>query len=403
MHNWLFGFGQFSFWETLGAVLVMTHITIAAVTIYLHRCQAHRALDLHPIISHFFRFWLWMTTGMVTKEWVAVHRKHHAFVETENDPHSPQHHGLKKVLWTGVLLYRDEALKKDVVQRYGHATPDDWMERHVYKKHSRWGVISMAIIDILMFGVSGPLIWLLQMIWIPFWAAGMINGTAHYWGYRNYECADASTNISPLGVIIGGEELHNNHHAFPASAKLSAKWFEFDIGWFYIKTLSIFGLAKVKRVAPQLPKEARAPANVVAALAGAHNLDALKMTLVNKLAVFDRYKRFVVNPVFKAESSHAKGLSGRLRRLIAREDSLVKSDQLQVMQAQLAESKALEIVYQYRVKLHDICHRTGETRKDMLNALLAWCEEAKASGVESLKQFAIWLDNLLALPLATVR
>lgn len=398
MSNWLFGLTDLSGWQLVGVLLAMTHVTIASVTIYLHRCQAHRALDLHPAISHFFRLWLWMSTGMVTKEWVAVHRKHHAFVEGKEDPHSPQQLGINKVLWTGVLLYRDEAEKKDVVQRYGHATPDDWMERNVYTKYSRRGIVLMFIIDTLLFGIVGPLIWLSQMLWIPFWAAGVINGLAHFWGYRNYECADASTNISPWGIIIGGEELHNNHHAFPASAKLSAKWFEFDIGWLYIKTLSFFGLAKVKRIAPKLPKEARAPAAVMAALAGAHNFDALKVTLINKLAVFDRYKQFVVKPVFQQESNKTEGLTGRLRRLIVREDSLVTAAQLENLKAHLADSKALETVYQYRVKLHDICHRTGRTRKEMLEALLEWCEQAQATGVDSLQQFGRWLDCMLALP-----
>ncbi len=247
----LSGLLDLPWWGYVLAALAMTHITIAAVTIFLHRCQAHRALDLHPIVSHFFRLWLWLTTGQVTKEWAAVHRKHHARVETPDDPHSPQVHGLRKVLWGGVWLYRKASLDPEVLERFGHGTPDDWLERNFYAKRSILGVSIMAIIDLLLFGlVPGVLIFVVQMIWIPFWAAGVINGVGHFWGYRNFGTTDSSTNIVPWGILIGGEELHNNHHAYATSAKLSNKWYEFDVGWLYISIMRAFGLAQVKKVAP---------------------------------------------------------------------------------------------------------------------------------------------------------
>ncbi len=224
--------------------LITTHLTIIGVTVYLHRCQAHRALELHPLVSHPLRFWLWLSTGMVTKEWAAIHRKHHAKCETEEDPHSPQTKGIGKVLWEGAELYREAARDKEMIARYGHGTPDDWVERHIYSQYSVLGVSILLIADVLLFGVVGAAVWAVQMAWIPFLAAGVINGIGHFWGYRNFKSPDTSTNISPWGILIGGEELHNNHHTFATSPKLSSKWYEFDIGWMYIRLLSFVGLAK---------------------------------------------------------------------------------------------------------------------------------------------------------------
>lgn len=224
-------------WQIVIYTLVMTHITIVGVTLYLHRCQAHRALELHAIPSHFFRLWLWMTTGMVTKQWAAIHRKHHAKCETEEDPHSPQTRGIKKVMWEGAELYRAESKNDETMEKFGHGTPDDWLEHNVYSKYSWQGVGLMLIIDVLLFGAIGLTIWAVQMAWIPFWAAGVVNGLGHFWGYRNYDCVDASTNLFPIGILIGGEEMHNNHHTFGTSAKFSAKWYEFDVGWMYIRIL----------------------------------------------------------------------------------------------------------------------------------------------------------------------
>ncbi len=243
-------------WGYIVVALLLTHITIASVTIFLHRHQAHRALDLHPIVSHFFRFWLWLTTGMVTREWAAIHRKHHAKVETPEDPHSPQQWGIKKILWDGTSLYRAEAKNQETVAKYGHGTPDDWLERHVYTPHQSMGIVLMLVLNLVLFGPIGLSIWAVQMGWIPFFAAGVINGIGHYWGYRNYEVPDASRNIVPWGIVIGGEELHNNHHTFPSSAKLSSKRWEFDIGWLYIRLLEHIGAARVKKIPPELTLDA---------------------------------------------------------------------------------------------------------------------------------------------------
>ena len=248
----LYGLLNLSFWGYVVATLILTHITIIGVTIYLHRYQAHRGLELHPLLSHFFRFWLWLTTGMVTKEWAAIHRKHHAKCETAEDPHSPQVKGLKKVLWEGAELYQEEAKNQETLERYGQGTPDDWLERNIYTRHSAKGIVLMLLIDLLLFGIPGITIWALQMAWIPFHAAGVINGIGHYWGYRNFECKDAARNIFPWAFWIGGEELHNNHHTFATSAKFSVKWWEFDIGWGYIKLFSLLKLAKVKRLPPKV-------------------------------------------------------------------------------------------------------------------------------------------------------
>jgi len=246
--NYFSGIVDLPWWGYGIVVLILTHISIASVTIFLHRHQAHRALDLSPGISHFFRLWLWLTTGMVTKEWVAIHRKHHAKCEKEGDPHSPHVHGIKKVFWEGAELYRMESRNTETIERYGHLTPDDWVEKNVYAKHSKKGLALMLIIDIILFGPIGLTMWAIQMLWIPVMAAGVINGVGHYWGYRNSDTPDESTNILPWGIIIGGEELHNNHHAYPTSAKLSSAWYEFDIGWMYIRILEILQLANVKHV-----------------------------------------------------------------------------------------------------------------------------------------------------------
>src|SRR6476620_752327 len=284
LHNQMIlkGFLDLPWWGYVVAALGLTHVTIAAVTIYLHRHQAHRALDLHPVVSHFFRFWLWLTTGMVTKEWAAIHRKHHAKCETAEDPHSPQIHGINRVLWLGVFLYVKESYNNDTLERYGHGTPDDWMERNVYSRYAVVGVLLMLLTDLLAFGVvPGALIWLTQIAWIPFWAAGVINGVGHFFGYRSYDVADASTNIVPWGILIGGEELHNNHHAYASSARLSSKWYEFDLGWLYICILAAFGLATVKKIAPK-PRFAE-PRAV--------DLHTVQAVLANRYDVLSRYAK----------------------------------------------------------------------------------------------------------------
>ena len=226
--------------------LIVTHITIVCVTLFLHRGQAHRGIEFHPVLSHFMRFWLWLTTGMVTKQWVAIHRKHHQKSDVEGDPHSPHVFGIWKVLFKGAALYHTASKDKAMIDSYGVGTPDDWMERNLYTKHSRLGITLLLVINLLCFSWVGLLIWAIQMIWIPFWAAGVINGLGHWWGYKNGETKDYSRNISPWGIIIGGEELHNNHHLAPANPRLSKNWYEFDIGWMWLTIFRYLKLAKLR-------------------------------------------------------------------------------------------------------------------------------------------------------------
>ena len=384
------GLLDFTAWQIVTATLVLTHITIAAVTIYLHRHQAHRALDLHPIPSHFFRFWLWLTTGQVTKEWASIHRKHHAKCDTEEDPHSPQTRGIRKVFFEGAELYRAESKNKETMEKYGHGTPDDWIERNLYTKHSAMGVVLMAIIDIALFGIVGISVWAVQMMWIPITAAGIINGIGHYWGYRNYDCSDAATNIFPLGILIGGEELHNNHHTFATSAKLSSKWYEFDLGWGYIRILETLRLAKVKKVAPA-PKFAKD--KVVA------DLDTLQSVIANRYDVMAKYAKSVRH-AFREEFEHLKHkaeLEARFlkssRKLMQREPAKLEQSQKQQLVELFQHSKALETMHQMRVELGAIWERSHSTRDQLLHQLQDWCARAEASGIKSLQDFSLRLRS----------
>lgn len=384
------GFSNASGWEVFAYTVVMTHITIAAVTIYLHRSQAHRALDLHPIVSHFFRFWLWMTTGMVTKEWAAIHRKHHAKCETEDDPHSPQTRGIKKVLLEGAELYRAEAKNRETMEKYGHGTPDDWIERNLYSKYSWQGVGMMLIIDLLLFGVIGLTVWAVQMLWIPITAAGIINGIGHYWGYRNYDCNDAATNVFPIGILIGGEELHNNHHTFGTSAKLSSKWYEFDIGWMYIRILQMMGLAKVKKVAPE-PKFDRHKLAV--------DLDTLQSVIANRYDVMAKYAKSVKRAwhdevaTLKAKSALESGFLKSSKKLMQREPTKLEAPQRQQLTELFAHSKALQTMHEMRVELGAIWERSHFTSEQLLQQLQDWCARAEASGIKSLQEFSMRLRS----------
>lgn len=376
------GLLDLSFWEIVAAVAIMTHITIASVTIFLHRHQAHRALDLHPIMSHFFRLWLWLTTGMRTIEWVAIHRKHHVKCETEEDPHSPQIFGIKKVLWQGAELYRKESENAETLEKYGKGTPDDWLERNVYR-HDIIGVAVMAVIDLLLFGAAGITVWAIQMIWIPFWAAGVINGIGHYWGYRNYECKDASTNISPWGIIIGGEELHNNHHTYPTSAKLSSKWWEFDIGWLYIRLMEMVRLAKVNTVPPKA---------VIGPTKPAVDMDTLRAVLANRFQVMSSYCKNVLVPVLREEVSKANNSSHQLlkraKKLVVREESLLNDNAKERLETALSASQKLKIAYNYKQKLEEIWSRRGASQESLLQALQEWCKQAETAGIQYLEDFA---------------
>ena len=380
-----------SWWQVLLFTLVVTHITIAAVTIFLHRSQAHRALELHAIPSHFFRFWLWLTTGMVTKEWVAIHRKHHAKCETADDPHSPVTRGIDTVFWKGSELYRAEAKNLETLAKYGHNTPDDWIERHLYTRYSWQGVGLMLIINLALFGAIGAAVWAVQMAWIPITAAGIINGFGHYWGYRNFEAVDASTNISPWGVIIGGEELHNNHHTYPTSAKLSVKPYEFDIGWLYIRVLESLGLATVRKTPPQLRLGAVRP------VADGKTLEAL---IANRYEVMARYAREMRKAVGgELERLKAQGAQGtpkfaqmRLaRRWLHRDADKIPQGLKAQLEHALGESPALAKLVAMREELRQLWTRTNVSADQLVSDLQAWCRKAEDSGIAPLRQFSLQL------------
>ncbi len=382
------GITHASGWQIFVYTLVVTHITIASVTIFLHRCQAHRALDLHAIPSHFFRFWLWLTTGQVTKEWAAIHRKHHAKCETAEDPHSPVIYGIKKVLLEGAELYRIESKKPETMKKYGHGTPNDWIERNVYTPYSWIGIIFMLIIDVLLFGVIGVTVWAVQMLWIPVTAAGIINGAGHYWGYRNYDCADAATNLMPWGILIGGEELHNNHHTFATSAKLSSKWYEFDIGWLYIRLLEIAKLAKVKKVAPA-PKLSLAKSVV--------DFDTLHAVITHRYDVMAKYAKSFKH-AWQDEITHLKekaklesGFLKSSKKLLQREPTKLETSHKQQLSELFTHSKVLKTMHEMRVELGAIWERSHASRDQLLHQLQDWCARAEASGIASLQEFSMRL------------
>jgi stearoyl-CoA desaturase (delta-9 desaturase) len=390
--NWVaHGLLDASWWQVLIYAAVVTHITIASVTIFLHRSQAHRALDLHAIPSHFFRFWLWMTTGMVTKEWVAIHRKHHAKCETVDDPHSPVTRGIETVLLKGAELYRAEAKVSETISKYGHNTPDDWIERNVYTRHSALGVSLMLIINVALFGAIGLTIWAVQMLWIPIWAAGVVNGIGHYWGYRNFEATDASTNISPWGVIIGGEELHNNHHTYPTSAKFSVKPFEFDIGWGYIRAMEMVGLAKVRKTAPRLALGEVKP------VADAQTLEAVIANRYELMAGYARELRAAV--VTELEALKARGEQGSARwrelslakRWLHRDADKIPAQYKGEVEKAASGSPALAQLVAMREELRQLWTRTNVSADALVGDLQAWCRKAEQSGNAALQRFALTL------------
>ena len=381
------GLFDLPWWGYVLVTLSLTHVTIAAVTIYLHRHSAHRALDLHPVVSHFFRFWLWLTTGMVTKEWTAIHRKHHARVETAEDPHSPVVLGIKKVLLEGAELYRAESKNQETLDKYGTGTPNDWIERNLYSRFSWQGVGVMMIINLILFGPIGLTIWAVQMLWIPINAAGVINGIGHYWGYRNYRCEDASTNIVPWGILIGGEELHNNHHAYGTSAKFSAKWYEIDIGWAYIRTLEMLKLAKVRKVAPKLKLESGKTAP---------DLETLQAVITHRYAVLTSYAR-TLKATYRDElmslREKSKGaLDGeslkRLKVWIQQDAATLPTPARAKLDVALANSKPLHTLCSMRQELASIWERSTESREQLLHRLQDWCRRAEASGIPKLARFS---------------
>ena len=385
--NWLSnGLLNFSGWQVLAVTLVLTHITIASVTIYLHRHSAHRALDLHPIASHFFRFWLWMTTGQVTKEWTAIHRKHHAKCEQAEDPHSPHIHGIKTVLFTGAELYRKESKNLDTLARYGHGTPNDWIERNLYTRFSWQGVALMLIIDLALFGALGLTVWAVQMMWIPVTAAGIINGAAHYWGYRNFEAADASTNISPWGIIIGGEELHNNHHTYPTSAKLSVKPYEFDLGWAYIRGLEMLGLASVKKTPPKLAFGDVKP------VADEKTLEALIANRYEVMANYARQMRLAVKQdIASLQTMPADGVLAAAKRWMHRDVEKVPAKVLSQLEQARNLLPAVDTMVHMREELRQLWLNTNLSRAQLVADLQAWCKRAEESSIAALQEFALRL------------
>ncbi|PIL40031.1 DesA family fatty acid desaturase [Massilia psychrophila] len=377
-------------WQVFFYTLAVTHITIASVTIYLHRHQAHRALELHAIPSHFFRFWLWLTTGQVTKEWAAIHRKHHAKCDTEEDPHSPVTRGIKKVFWEGAELYRAESKNLETMEKYGHGTPTDWIERNLYTRFSWQGVMLLLITNVALFGVIGLTIWAVQMMWIPVMAAGVINGIGHYWGYRNYDCADAATNVLPWGILIGGEELHNNHHTFATSAKLSSKWYEFDIGWLYIRILETFGLAKVRKVAPE-PKFTHG--KMVADFDTLHSVIANRYDVMAKYAKSFKHAWHEEIPRLSAKAELETRFLKSSRKLLQREPAKLAEPQKQQLVELFQHSKVLETMHNMRVELGAIWERSHFTSDQLLHQLQDWCARAEASGIKSLQEFSFRLRS----------
>ncbi len=380
---WYNGLLDLSVWQLIAVTLVLTHITIVSVTVYLHRYSAHRSLELHPALKHFFRFWLWLTTSMNTREWTAIHRKHHAKCETPDDPHSPVHKGLGTVLRKGAELYMEEAKNEETLRIYGKNCPDDWIERNLYSRFPIAGVTLMALIDLALFGVLGITIWAVQMMWIPVFAAGVINGLGHALGYRNFECRDAATNILPWGILIGGEELHNNHHTYPNSAKLSVKKWEFDMGWLWIRLFSLLGLAEVRRTAP-----------IAHRVEGKETLDmdTAMAILNNRFQIMAQYRKLVIKPAVRSElermDQSVRHLFRRAKRLLSRETSLLNEKHEARIQTMLEHSQALKVIYEKRLALQQIWGRTSANSHDMLQALKDWCHQAEDSGIKALQEFA---------------
>ena len=387
--DWLStGLWDLSAWGIVAYMAVMTHITIVTVTVYLHRHSAHRAVDLHPLLQHFFRFWSWMTTGMITKEWTAIHRKHHVACETEEDPHSPVIQGLSKILWQGADVYREASAKPEIMERYGSGCPEDWLENNLYGRFNYIGVAILLIINVVLFGAIGLTLWAIQMIWIPFFGAGVINGIGHVWGYRNYECPDAATNIVPWGIFIGGEELHNNHHTYPNSAKFSQKWWEFDLGWMWLRIFQTFGLAQPKSTGP-----------IVAKVPGKTTLDmdTAWAVLNDRFRLMAKYQNDVVKPLIKLEydkADHAtRDLLRRARTILCREDSLVDAAGREKITKIVESSRDIQVIYEMRMRLQEIWAKRGGNAEELLNALVQWCRDAEATGMQTLRDFVSELKS----------
>ena len=378
----------------LVVLLVFTQLTIFSVTLFLHRSQAHRGVDFHPVLNHFFRFWTWLTTSMITREWVAIHRKHHARVETEQDPHSPQTRGIGKVLREGAELYREARNDRASIEQYGKGAPDDWIERHLYTPHANLGPVVLAVVNLVLFGLPGIALWAIQMAWIPFWAAGVVNGLGHWWGYRNFESADTSTNLTPWGVWIGGEELHNNHHAFPSSARFSMRRWEFDIGWAAIKGLEKVGLAKVLRVAPSLDIRPN-----IAVPDG----ETLRALLSHRFQAMTDYQRNVLKPALREEAAAAGAslrelLPRRMRRGLVDDGRWLKPDAREQLRSWVSQRPRIHVLVEYRARLAALLEARSHDAAERLHQLQAWCQEAEASGIRALQEYSMRLKGYALAP-----
>ena len=378
----------------LVVLLVFTQLTIFSVTLFLHRSQAHRGVDFHPVLTHFFRFWTWLTTSMITREWVAIHRKHHARVETEQDPHSPQTRGIGKVLREGAELYREARNDRASIEQYGKGAPDDWIERHLYTPHANLGPVVLAVVNLVLFGLPGIALWAIQMAWIPFWAAGVVNGLGHWWGYRNFESADTSTNLTPWGVWIGGEELHNNHHAFPSSARFSMRRWEFDIGWAAIKGLEKVGLAKVLRVAPSLDIRPN-----IAVPDG----ETLRALLSHRFQAMTDYQRNVLKPALREEAAAAGArlrelLPRRMRRGLVDDGRWLKPEAREQLRSWVSQRPRIQALVEHRARLAALLEARSHDAAERLHQLQAWCQEAEASGIRALQEYSLRLKGYALAP-----
>ena len=378
----------------LVVLLVFTQLTIFSVTLFLHRSQAHRGVDFHPVLNHFFRFWTWLTTSMITREWVAIHRKHHARVETEQDPHSPQTRGIGKVLREGAELYREARNDRASIEQYGKGAPDDWIERHLYTPHANLGPVVLAVVNLVLFGLPGIALWAIQMAWIPFWAAGVVNGLGHWWGYRNFDSADTSTNLTPWGVWIGGEELHNNHHAFPSSARFSMRRWEFDIGWAAIKGLEKIGLAKVLRVAPSLDIRPN-----IAVPDG----ETLRALLSHRFQAMTDYQRNVLKPALREEAAAAGArlrelLPRRMRRGLVDDGRWLKPDAREQLRNWVSQRPRIQALVEHRARLAALLEARSHDAAERLHQLQAWCQEAEASGIRALQEYSLRLKGYALAP-----
>jgi stearoyl-CoA desaturase (Delta-9 desaturase) len=379
------GVAQFGWVGLLVYLLVATQLTIFSVTLYLHRSQAHRGVDFHPVLAHFFRFWTWLTTSMITREWAAIHRKHHAKCETEEDPHSPMHKGIKTVFWRGVELYREARADRESIEKYGKGCPEDWIERKVYTPHATMGPTLLLFISFALFGLPGIAVWAIQMAWIPFWAAGVVNGLGHWWGYRNFETTDTATNLTPWGFWIGGEELHNNHHAFPSSAKFALRKWEFDIGWATIKLFESVGLAKVLRVAPAL--DVRPNIHVP-------DGETIKALLAHRFQAMTDFQRNVLKPALREEGGEKlRTLPRHLRKGLSDDGRWLKPDAREQLQAWIAQSPRIRALVDHRARLAAVLEARGNDAAATLQNLQAWCREAEASGIRALQDFSARLKG----------